>query len=61
MRRSLITTRPLKAGHILTESDIQAKRPGTGIPPTELPLVVGRRLRVDLGQEELILRSSMDD
>jgi sialic acid synthase SpsE len=54
MRRSLVTASPLKAGHILRETDLDAKRPGTGIPPTDSSLVIGRRLLVDLDEGELI-------
>jgi sialic acid synthase SpsE len=54
MRRSLVTASSLKAGHILRETDLEAKRPGTGIPPTESFLVIGRRLLVDLDEGELI-------
>jgi N-acetylneuraminate synthase len=55
MRRSLVTARPLAAGHVLSEADLDAKRPGTGIPPNEMPSVIGRRLLADLGGDELIL------
>jgi sialic acid synthase SpsE len=30
------------------------KRPGTGIPPGDLPQVLGRRLRRDLDVDEVI-------
>ena len=35
MRRSLITTREIKAGERLETADIDAKRPGDGISPVE--------------------------
>jgi len=54
MRRSLVTAHPLKAGHLLDEVDLDAKRPGTGIAPTDIQFVVGRRLLVDLDEGELI-------
>lgn len=55
MRRSLVASKPLQAGHILVEADLDAKRPGTGIAPTEILSVIGKRLLVDLDSEELIL------
>lgn len=43
-RQSLIATRDLPTGHALMERDITIKRPGTGIPPFELDLAIGRTL-----------------
>jgi N-acetylneuraminate synthase len=53
-RRSLVTTKKLKAGHILTEVDLTAKRPGTGIPPSEINLVIGKLINVDIEEDSLI-------
>lgn len=47
MRRSLVARRPLACGSVLSEADLLEKRPGTGISPDQLDLVVGRRLKVD--------------
>ena len=44
MRRSLIYTGDLPAGHILTETDLDAKRPGTGIPADRQDEMIGKRL-----------------
>lgn len=44
MGKKLVASRPLPAGHVITESDIAIKSPGDGLPPTELPAVIGRRL-----------------
>src|SRR5580698_1672657 len=43
-RRSLVTRRKLDCGHLITEADLDAKRPGTGIAPGEIAYVIGRRL-----------------
>ena len=43
-RRSLCATRPLPAGHELTADDFVALRPATGLPPSALGSLVGRRL-----------------
>jgi N-acetylneuraminate synthase len=53
-RRSLVTRRPLERGHILTEADLDAKRPGTGIAPNELEYVIGRRLSADLVADQVL-------
>ena len=53
-RRSLVTRASLPAGHVLTEADLDAKRPGTGIGPDELGYVVGRELAADLVEDQVL-------
>jgi len=43
-RRSIVLERDVDAGVVLTEADLGFKRPGTGLAPSELPAVLGRRL-----------------
>ena len=44
IRRSLHVARDLPTGHILSEADIDYRRPGTGIAPDRLPEVLSRPL-----------------
>jgi sialic acid synthase SpsE len=53
-RRSLIAARDLPAGTVLGEDMIVTKRPGTGIAPKHLELVVGRVLRVDVEEDDVL-------
>lgn len=53
-RRSVVVKQALKAGHILKEEDLTSKRPGTGIPPDLLKNLIGRTLKVDLGEDTLV-------
>lgn len=53
-RRSLVMRRHAKRGHTVVEGDLNAKRPGTGISPDELPYVLGRRLAADLKKDQLV-------
>jgi N,N'-diacetyllegionaminate synthase len=53
-RRSLVARRRLDGGHILTEADLDAKRPGTGIAPNEIAYVLGRRLASDLSADQVL-------
>lgn len=57
MRRSLMAARPLRAGIILTRADITAKRPGTGLPPTEIGNLLGKRLLTDMEAEDFFTLS----
>lgn len=47
VRRSIHVSSDLVSGHIITEKDIDYRRPGTGIPPDRLSEVVGRKLLTD--------------
>lgn len=53
-RRSLVSASRIEKGQILSENDINAKRPGTGIAPDEMKYVVGRKVNRDLTEDELI-------
>jgi sialic acid synthase SpsE len=44
VRRSLHVARDLPTGHVLSEADIDYRRPGTGIPPDRLAEVLSRPL-----------------
>lgn len=57
-RRSLVLTRDVKKGEMLRESDLMAKRPGTGIPPKYAEIITGRRVVKDL-EEDTILKWEM--
>jgi sialic acid synthase SpsE len=53
-RRSLIATRPLPAGTVLERDMLTVKRPGFGIPPKYLELVIGRRLTQDVEADDIL-------
>jgi N,N'-diacetyllegionaminate synthase len=53
-RRSVVARCALQQGHVLTEEDLNAKRPGTGVSPNELPYLVGRKLARDVEIDEVI-------
>lgn len=50
-RRCTVIRTDLKAGHVLSLDDLDFKRPGTGIHPTEHPYVVGKTLKHDLEED----------
>jgi sialic acid synthase SpsE len=51
---SVVTLRPIASGEALTEENVWVKRPGTGIPASELDRVLGHRAARDLGPNELV-------
>ena len=57
-RRSLVLKDDLSKGSVLELASLTFKRPGTGIPPTEIDNVVGKRLVKDLSQDTVL---SWDD
>ena len=44
-RKSLHAAADLPAGHVLVRGDLVALRPGDGISPVRLGLIIGRKLR----------------
>ena len=54
MRRSVIVTKFLPAGHVLTIDDLDAKRPGTGIPANKIDDLVGKTLIADKEADTLL-------
>jgi len=54
-RRSLIAARDLPAGTVLAADMITTKRPGYGIAPKHLELVLGRTLKVDVEHDDILL------
>ena len=53
-RRSLIAAKPLKAGQRIEVSDICIKRPGTGIPPSDIALVAGKIATNDIPEDQIL-------
>lgn len=53
-RRSLVLSRNMRAGEIIREEDIMAKRPGTGISPRYTDVVIGRRVKKDLEEDTIL-------
>jgi N-acetylneuraminate synthase len=49
-RRSIYVTEDLQAGQMLTKANTRVIRPGLGLPPKYIDLVLGRRLRRPAGR-----------
>lgn len=54
VRRSITTQRAISAGETISRDLLVLKRPGNGLSAECLPLVEGRRARIDLEADELL-------
>ncbi len=54
IRRSIVASRVIRKGEVLSSSALTVKRPGVGISPMEWDDVVGRLARRDFDKDELI-------
>ncbi len=45
-RRSLYAVEDIEKGHVFTERNVRSIRPGYGLPPMELPSVLGMTAKV---------------
>ena len=59
-RRSIVLTRDVSAGQVLTEGDLTYKRPGTGISPIHWDEVVGSKSSGDLEDDHILQWSDLD-
>ena len=53
-RKSLISARSMKTGEIIQREDIKIMRPGTGFHVRDLNLLVGRTLKKNIRENEII-------
>ncbi len=60
-RRSIVARRKIAPGEVLARDDIAFRRPGTGIPPSELNKVLGRRAKRGFERDELISREGLEE
>jgi N-acetylneuraminate synthase/sialic acid synthase len=54
MGKKLVAARRLAAGQVLSAADVAIKSPNDGLPPYELPSVLGRTLQRDLAEDDSI-------
>jgi N,N'-diacetyllegionaminate synthase len=53
-RKSIVASRPIRAGEAFTADNLTAKRPGTGVSPMRWDEVIGRAAPRDFAADELI-------
>ena len=59
-RQSLVSTRALRAGDVLTREMLTIKRPGTGVPPFLMDEMIGRRVARDVEMDVPIVREDVE-
>ena len=60
-RRSLVSKKNIKKGHILTEEDLTCKRPGTGLPPVYFDRFIGSMAKHDIPEDTLLQINDIDE
>jgi len=60
MRRSIVVTRDIKAGEVLVKEDLDVKRPGNGISPSEIKRYIGCRVKNDIESDTILSISDLD-
>ena len=54
MRRSIVATRDIEAGEIITKGDLTYKRPGDGIPPDKAEKIIGHKAKQKIQKDTII-------
>lgn len=61
MRRSIVLTKDMEAGETITQNDIDAKRPGTGIPVHELNNIIGKKLSKSIEKDYILYYDDIEN
>ena len=54
-RRSLVASKYMPKGHIVKYENLAVKRPGTGISPLEMKNVIGKEVKTDINNDEILV------
>ena len=60
MRRSIVAAKDIPKGKTIERNDLSFKRPGTGLPPTFLSLVVGSVSKTNIKKDSLISLTDLE-
>jgi N-acetylneuraminate synthase/sialic acid synthase len=61
LRKSIVFSRDLPAGHVLSEADLTTKCPGDGVSPVQWDEAVGRTLRTAVQHEQQLRWELLED
>ena len=59
LAKSLVSSKPLKFGHVITPEDVSVKSPGQGISPQSFYELVGKTLQRDMQEEDFFYASDI--
>jgi len=59
-RRSVVTLRAIGRGEAFTSVNVGLRRPGVGLPPEDLPQVLGRRATRNLRRGEPVMADDLE-
>lgn len=58
--RSIVSTRDIKKGEVITQDMIWSKRPGTGIPSYRMPEIIGMTAKTDIKYNTLLSYDNLE-
>lgn len=58
-RRSIVLTRAMKSGEVITANDIDYKRPGTGIKPELADFIIGMKVTKNLAYDHILAKEDL--
>ena len=58
LAKSLVATRGIAKGEVITEADVTVKSPGRGLQPNYLPQLLGRTIQRDVEEGSFFLRAT---
>lgn len=61
LAKSLVATRRIEAGEVLTEADVDIKSPGRGLQPNARPQLVGRTMRRPIDAGDFFYATDLSD
>jgi N,N'-diacetyllegionaminate synthase len=59
MQKSLVAIRPIAAGEQIRREDLTCKRPGTGLRPSMLGKVIGKRAALEIKPDQVLTHESV--
>lgn len=59
MRRSIVYTKDMSIGDIITIEDLDFKRPGNGVPPSNIETVLGKKLKRNVYADSMVLLNDL--
>ncbi len=60
MQKSIVTSRALKKGHVISYDDLAFKSPGSGLKPYQYDLVLNKKILKELKEDDLILLEDLE-